>query len=109
MNQIPLSPIPNQGITLALDGNVWEITVAQDFSGTYIFAIVNGEIIANGLRAANLELLPGFKDKQKYGALVFVCSDNSDSANYLKFDNDHLLYYVPNGEIEEWLAQTRPE
>lgn len=42
MNQIPLSPIPNQRLTIDIEGNQYAITINTRNEKLYITIIVNG-------------------------------------------------------------------
>ncbi len=100
MIQIPLDAIPNQSLSIRLDGRRYEITV-QATSGVMSATIVrDGTMLVQGMQCgASVLLLPFRYMEDNAGNFVFM-TGNGEYPDYTKFDSTHELLYVSNAELE---------
>lgn len=106
MIQIPVVNIPNQTLSIQLDGNLYDISIhaTQDNEDgtTGIMAVdisINNSLIISGVRAVSNFLLIPYQYLVN-GNFGFVTS-NDDYPDWRKFGISQYLVYISNDELEE--------
>lgn len=103
---IPLQAIPNQSLTIQLDGNNWDIQVfscntTPQTPGTQVMAYtftLNGVVIVSNQRGVTHWPLIGY-DYLENGNF-FMITDNDDYPDYNQFGITQYLIYASQAEIE---------
>lgn len=103
MQIIPLEAVPNQTVTVNLDGQVSQVNVYQTFFGLILDLYVNDVLIIGGVICENLNrivrsLYLGFS-----GDLAFIDNQGSTDPVYSGLGARYSLSYLsadelPNGE-----------
>ncbi|CAH0447593.1 hypothetical protein LMG10661_03660 [Ralstonia syzygii subsp. syzygii] len=101
MMQIPLDAIPNQSLSVRLDGRRYEITV-QATAGVMSATIIrDGVTLVQGQRcSAGTALLPFLHLEDSDGNFAFL-TDDGEYPDYRKFDSTHQLMYFGGAELVE--------
>ena len=99
MQIIPLQPIPNQTLTVNLDGQICQLNVYQLGASLYIDVLVNNVLIIGGVICENLNrivrsLYLGFQ-----GDLAFIDGQGSSDPVYTGLGSRYSLAYVEADEL----------
>jgi len=97
MQVIPLEPIPNQSLTLVLDGNRWSLTIKQAVTSMFADIALNDQPIMQGVRfCVGTPLIP-YRYLQGFGNFLLL-TDNEDLPDWQQFGASQQLVYVSPGE-----------
>lgn len=99
MQIVPLQPIPNQTLTVNLDGQITQINVYQRGANVFIDVLVNNVGIIYGVVAQNLNrvvrsLYLGFQ-----GDLAFIDNQGSTDPVYTGLGTRYSLAYIEADEL----------
>lgn len=98
MRTIPLDAIPNQELSVTLDGNRWDITIKECNGVMCCTLSLNDALLLSGQRiVAGSPLIP-YKHMQAYGNF-WILTENDELPYYDRFDVDQQFIYVSPGEI----------
>jgi hypothetical protein len=98
MQQILLSPVPNQSIAFNIDGAYWQIHVYTSIYFVCVDIVCNGNDVINGARAfAGIPLIPFAYLQAPFGNFIF----DSD-ADWNNFQTTCNLYYLTANEFLEY-------
>lgn len=102
MQNIPIQAIPNQTLSVALDGNQWGITLKSAAGIIAVSLVLNGAPVITGLRAvAGKRIIPC--KYQEAGNFAFLCQQQN-LPDYTQFGTTQVLVYLSASE----LAALRP-
>jgi len=101
MQIIPLEAVPNQTVTVNLDGQVSQVNVYQTFFGLFLDLYVNDVLIVGGVICENLNrivrsLYLGFS-----GDLAFIDGEGSSDPVYSDLGSRYSLAYLSADELPE--------
>jgi len=96
---VPLLPIPNQTLTVNLDGQICQLNVYQLGASLYIDVLVNNVLIIGGVICENLNrivrsLYLGFQ-----GDLAFIDNQGSSDPVYAGLGGRYSLVYIEADEL----------
>lgn len=99
MQIIPLQVLPNQTVTVTLDGQNSQVNVYQTFGGLFLDLYVNNVLVVGGVICQNLNrivrsLYLGFS-----GDLAFIDSQGSDDPVYSGLGTRFVLAYFSAAEL----------
>lgn len=99
MQIIPLEAVPNQTVTVNLDGQVSQVNVYQTFFGLFLDLYVNDVLIIGGVICENLNrivrsLYLGFS-----GDLAFIDNQGSADPYYSGLGTRFSLAYLSADEL----------
>jgi hypothetical protein len=100
MLQIPLQAIPNQELTVVLDGVLYDLTI-KETNGCMVMDVTRGGvvIIVQGARCvAGAAVLPYVSLEGQFGNFAFVTS-NGDLPYYDQFGTTQTLVFATEAEI----------
>lgn len=107
MIQIPIVNVPNQSLTIQLDGNLYDIAIhaTQDNLDltTGIMAVditINNNLIINGVRAVSGFPLIPYEYLIVDGNITFVTQDD-EYPDWRQFGITQYLIYASNDELEQ--------
>lgn len=99
---IPLDPIPNQSLTIRLDGRRYAITVKEINRAMGVTIERDGETLIQNVRAvAGFPLLPYSHLSRDAGNFIFTNTNEGELPYYLDFGATCLLVYSTAAEIAE--------
>lgn len=94
---IPLQAVPNQSLTVTLDGNLWAIGIRTCEGITSVSLTLNGvDIIDNLLAAACAPIIPA--PYQENGNFAFLTANNQ-LPYYTQFNSTQSLFYFSQAEL----------
>jgi hypothetical protein len=97
MQDVPLEPIPNQTLTLTLDGNRWTLTIKQAVTSMIADISLNDVPLMQGVRfCAGTPLIP-YRYLQGSGNFLLLV-DNEQLPDWRQFGASQQLVYVSPGE-----------
>lgn len=106
MLQIPLQILPNQTLSVQLDGNNYDITITSNNPNplSIATAFMTFTIIENGVvLVQNVRAVPAFP-VIGYSYLAFgnffIITDNDDYPDYLQFGVTQFLIFASQAELE---------
>ena len=99
MQIVPLQPIPNQTLTVNLDGQITQINVYQRGASMFVDVLVNNVLIVGGVICQNLNrvvrsLYLGFQ-----GDLAFMDNQGSTDPVYTGLGTRYSLAYIEPDEL----------
>lgn len=99
MQIIPLLPVPNQTLTVNLDGQITQLNVYQRGANLYVDVLVNNVLIIGGVICQNLNrivrsLYLGFQ-----GDLAFIDGQGSTDPAYTGLGTRYSLAYIEPNEL----------
>ncbi len=106
MIQIPLQAIPNQSLSIALNGINFDLTVhscnnTPSIPGTSFMTVsivASGVLIVDNVRAVPATGLIGYQYLEQ-GDFFFI-TDNDEYPDYNLFNNNQALIYASQAELE---------
>lgn len=99
MIDVTLAPIPNQNLTITIDGARFNFTIkCFDNIATYSISINDKEILSN-FRFIDRQLCIPYNHLSEFGN--FYLYTNGEDIDYLKFNKSQFLYYLTNEEVAE--------
>lgn len=94
---IPIQNVPNQSLTVTLDGNLWGITIKTCDGITAVSLTLNGVgVIADLIAAACAPIIPS--PYQESGNFAFLTANNQ-LPNYKQFNVTQSLFYFSAAEL----------
>lgn len=98
MRSIPLDAIPNQAMSISVDGNRWDITLKECNGVMCATLALNDVTILSGQRlVAGFPFIP-YAYLQGSGNF-WILTENNELPNYQRFGIDQQLIYVSAGEL----------
>jgi len=98
MLYIPIDSLPNQSLTITLDGNVYNITIKETNGCMSIDIERNGTIILQGMRlVANTGIIP--YQYLENGNFAIETKDQ-ELPYYTKFNDTQFLIFASSAELE---------
>lgn len=102
MIDVPIQALPNQALSIQLDGSRYEITLKEANGCMCASVIRDGETLVDGVRlVAGTPVLPYLYQEQ--GNLVLITLGN-DLPYYTDFAVTQFLVYLTPAELEELRA-----
>lgn len=110
MIEIPLQAIPNQTLSVQLDGNQYDIKIAATMSTTTDNGLLADDVLmCVDITRNNVAIVSGFRAVAGFpiipyqyleaGNFAFVTADG-DYPDYRKFNVDQSLIYASESELE---------
>lgn len=98
--QIPLDNVPNQELSLSVDGDYYWINIRTSQTGSmYISVMRNNEQLTTNTRAINGVLVLGpISLWDGHGNFSFYCENGEDQPNYKELNTKLILVYLTNQE-----------
>lgn len=94
---IPIQTVPNQSLTVTLDGNLWGISIKTCNGITAVSLRLNGvDLIDDLIAAACAPIIPS--PYQESGNFVFLTANNQ-LPNYTQFNVTQSLFYFSAAEL----------
>lgn len=98
MRLVPLQAIPNQRLTLTLDGNRWDLTIKQARTSMIADVTLNDTPVMQGVRfCVGTPLIP-YRYLQGAGNFLLLV-DNEQLPDWRQFGASQVLVYVSPGEV----------
>lgn len=99
MIDIELQPLPNQSLTIQIDGSLYQITI-KETRGVMSATIIRDDVVlvSNSRVVASTPILP--YQYLESGNFVLL-TQNGDYPEYAQFGSSQALVYVTQAEIEE--------
>lgn len=98
MRVIPLDPVPNQSMSVTLDGNRWDITLKECNGVMCASLVLNDAAILSGQRlVAGVPFIP-YRYLQTSGNF-WILTDSDQLPDYTRFGIDQEMVYVSFGEL----------
>lgn len=94
---IPLQPVPNQELTVTLEGNSYSIKLQALRNTMAVTLAINGVTILSGLRVVTGTPLIPYSYLEN-GNFIFI-ADNTDIPFYPDFGVTQTLLYFTNAEL----------
>jgi hypothetical protein len=106
MQQVPLQQLPNQSLSVLLDGNQWNVLLKTARGTTVASLTLNGTGVLDGARCvAGSFVIPS--DYEEAGNFFFV-TQNGDLPVYTEFNVTQSLVYVSASELAALRAPKSP-
>lgn len=100
---VPIQPIPNQSLTITLDGNLYEISIKATNGVMAVSVNCNGtDILDNAHAVACAAIIPA--KYQEAGNFVFLTA-NQQLPNYEQFGLSQSLVYFTEAELAVFRTQ----
>ena len=104
--QIPIQSLANQGFTVTLDNNVWEITIKATNGVMSMSLKLNGVAVVDNMRAvAGMRIIPS--KYEEAGNFVFY-TQNFELPDYKLFNTSQCLVYYSAAELALLRGPTTP-
>jgi len=99
MRTIPISPIPNQQLSVTLDGNRWVLTLKEANGVMCCDVVLNEVTLLSGQRVvAGSPIIP-YRYLQTSGNF-WILTENDDYPEYTQFGDGQILVYMSVADIE---------
>lgn len=98
MLTIALDAVPNQSLTVPLDGARWDIEIKKARDHMVMTLARDGVTLVSGHRVVAGSPLPPYRYNQIYGTFWLV-TDGELEPDYKRFGVDQVLVFVPPGEV----------
>lgn len=99
MQAIPLNAIPNQTLTVGLDGQACQIDVFQKEGKVFVNLYVNDREVVLGVLAENRNRIVRDAYLGFSGDLAFIDTQGADDPNYLGLGARFVLFYMTAAEV----------
>lgn len=100
MRTIPLDAVPNQSLSLNLDGNRWNVVIKEARGIMFMDLALNDQTIMLGQRVvAGTPAIP-YRHLQTNGNFLFL-TDNDELPYWTQFGSSQQLVYVSPGEVAD--------
>lgn len=96
MEVIALQAIPNQSLTLLLNGNRWALTIKQAESSMLVDVSLNDVPMLQGIRICPGTPIIPYRYLQANGNFMLLV-DNEQLPGWRQFGASQILVYVPPG------------
>lgn len=99
MQIVPLQPIPNQTLTVNLDGQITQLNVYQRGANVFIDVLVNNVLIIGGVICENLNRIVRSLYLGFAGDLAFIDNQGSTDPVYTGLGTRYSLAYIEPDEL----------
>lgn len=99
MQIIPLLPVPNQTLTVNLDGQICQINLYQRGANVFIDVLVNNVLVIGGVICQNLNRIVRSLYLGFIGDLAFIDNQGSTDPVYTGLGTRYSLAYIEAGEL----------
>jgi hypothetical protein len=96
---VPLNPVPNQAVTVALAGQNTQINIYQKLYGLFVDLYVAGVLIVAGTPALDRNLIVRSAYLGFVGDLVFIDTQGTDDPTYTGLGSRFQLAYIEASEL----------
>ena len=98
--QIPLDVVPNQELSISVDGDYYWLSLRTNQTGAmYISIMRNNDQLTVNTRIVNGQLLLGpISLWEGHGNFIFYCDNGEDVPNYKELNTTFILVYLTNTE-----------
>lgn len=99
MQIIPLLPVPNQTLTVNLDGQICQINLYQRGANVFIDVLVNNVLVIGGVICQNLNRIVRSLYLGFIGDLAFIDNQGSTDPVYTGLGTRYSLAYIEADEL----------
>lgn len=100
MELIPLQAVPNQALTVNLEGQVTQINIYQKALGLFVDVYVDNILIIGGVIAENLNRIVRSIYLGFIGDLAFIDTQGTTDPVYTGLGSRYSLAYITAAELE---------
>lgn len=98
MRIVPIEPLPNQELSINVDGNRWTLRIKIAITSMFADIFLNDEPVVLGQRIAIGTPVIPYEYLATAGNFIFL-ADNGERADWRKFNVSQQLLYVSPGEL----------